>query len=138
MNSQAVFGGGKAECPVQRFKAPEDARVDISALKWHARDELSKIAQLSEESPVIEMTAVADGFFPFSGKFPSSTTDVFNGRQLEVFQLEAFSAYGDKQSQAWLAEIQKDVGAARWAQARWSPVSKYLGSKKRALPPGVS
>jgi hypothetical protein len=140
MNNEAVFGGGSTQCPAERFRAPADSRIALSKLRWHSRGKLSGIERIAKKASVIDMDFVADGFFPFKGKFPASTTDVFNGRRLEVFQLEAFAAYGDKQAQAWLTEIKKNVGnhPDRWAQARWSRVSKYLGSKKRNIPPGVT
>jgi hypothetical protein len=137
MNSDGVFGGGRSECPVERFKAPSKASLEISKLKWHPRSSLARIAKIAGAAPLVDMSFVRDGFFPFKGKFPASTTVTINTRPFEVFQLELFAEYGDKQSQAWLRDIKKKVRPANWTQAHWSPVSKFLGSRKRTIPPGV-
>jgi hypothetical protein len=136
MNSNAVFGGGKAECPVKRFKAPADSIVPGRDLRWHKGDKLSDLEKIAKESSMIDMNATADGFYPFTGKFPATTTDVFNGRNLEVFQLEIFAEYGDKQAQEWLREVKKRVptDSSHWARARWTPVSKHLGFQARKIP----
>lgn len=137
MNCDSVFGGGKSESPVERFKAPAKSLLEISKLRWFPRGKLASLEKIAKAAAVLDMDFVRDGFFPFKGKFPASTTATINTRRFEVFQLELFAEYGDQQAQAWLRDVKKKVRPANWAQARWTPVAKYLGARKRTIPPPV-
>lgn len=129
------LGAGVSSSPVQRYKALPDSLIEVRTLSWHPREELSKADQLAKTALAVKAGLVKDGFFPFKGRFPASTTDVIDDRRLETFHLEAFAAFGDKQSQAWIDEIKRKVGEDRYTGA--IVVSKLLGKRKRSIPPGV-
>lgn len=138
INSEAVLEGDKAAYPVRRFKSIPDTPIALSGLEWLPVAQITRIASI-KQSPVLDTGFTPDGFFPFTGKFPASTTEVLNGRQMEVFHLELFAEYGDRQAQQWLAAIKEKKGGnpQGWGAIRYSRVSKHLGNLQRSVPAGV-
>jgi hypothetical protein len=139
INSNAVAGGGETQYPVRRYKACADTLIDAAALAWHTDTSPENLAAIMQGLPLTDTGFTEDGLHPYGGKFPASTVDVLNERPLEVFHLELFAAYGDRQAQEWLAQVRqkapKDPG--QWGMVKYSRVKKYLGNVKRTIPPGV-
>lgn len=122
---------GRSQMPVERFKAPKQVKVKLAEQIWYPEHDLKRLGELMPGFPMIDMEAITDGYFPFKGKFPASTTAQINGRKLEIFHLVAFADCGDAQSKKWLEEIRKK--ADKREISPWDPVSKYLGKQKRTV-----
>jgi len=137
MNAQAVFGGGKAQFPVERFRAPAPQVVDVKQLDWQPAGAMKALKKALAAAPLVELAAVRDGFHPFTGPYPASTTASINGRKLEVWHLLAFARHGDRQAQAWLDELEKRAKQKGVEISPWEPVSRYLGKRKREIAPGT-
>jgi hypothetical protein len=127
-NTDKVVGGRKNELPRVKYGKPPDAVIQLSALVFQDKDKLAKINELPTEIGEIRLDPIEDGFWPFDGKFPSNTWDGFNGREFEVYQLEAFAKFGDAQSIKWLNEI-KSMPDKKFNNG--TRVSFYLGNRER-------
>ena len=73
---------------------------------------MSGVARHLRDAPLVDMTAISDGYFPYVGTYPGTTADRIYGRQLEVHHLVDFAAVGDRQSKAWLELIERDPNAS--------------------------
>lgn len=123
-NSQNTFGAGKAEWPVKRYRKPNPLEFNIDELSFYPEEKLGQTPSGNKYS----LELIADGFHPFQGSMPQSTNQKLNGRQLEIFHLEAFAEYGDPLSQQWLEEI-KNITGGKYSP--WDTVQKHLGQRKR-------
>lgn len=127
-NSDVVFGGGRCEAPVRRFRATPPTSVALAALALHPRSSLARIAKLAESAVHVELGLVPDGFHPYDGPGLKSTRQKINGRSLEGHHLEAFADHGDPVARAWLDELRQRMGDDYDC---WAPVAKVLGTRKR-------
>ena len=127
-NSDSLVGGGKSSLPRVKFLKPPDVIIQLSSLPFYSKNELANICEVKNDVLEINLEPIKDGFWPFHGRFPQNTWDSFNGREFEVYQLEAFAKYGDEQSIKWLNEI-KSMSNKRY-ESGW-PVSYYLGKRER-------
>lgn len=134
INSDRVFSGDKAAWPIRRFRAPAPRSVKEGSLDWHPRTAMARLPRLVAAAALLDMEPVPDGFYPFRGRYPASTTDVYNGRPMEVAHLVAFAEFGDRQAQRWLAPIKKKAKAGK-SVSQWDPVSKHLGRRTRTVDP---
>ena len=123
-NSNQVVGGGSLEIPKKLYRKPADLQFKLDSLIYHPRESLSKGQVLFEKDGSHELKLIDEGYSVFKGEFPRTTSSVYNNRQLEVYQLEAFAGYGDDPSQIWLEEIKRKTNNN---YNRWNKVSDYLG-----------
>lgn len=127
-NNTATFGAGPAEFPCIRYRGEQPVILDINDLVYKKLENISHAASLFSKAKTHTVRIIKDGFHPFKGLLPQSTTQKFNTRQMEVFHLELFAAYGDKVSAKWLKEV-KQLSKGKYSP--WDHVSNYLGKRKR-------
>lgn len=129
LNSDKLYGGGISELPRIKYIKPADITIEIASLIYYQKNQLKHIFELNKEEK-INLAPINSGFWEFIGKLPQNTYDGFNGREFEVYQLEAFARFGDQQSMKWLDEI-KSMTDKRY-DIGW-PVSYYLGKREREI-----
>ncbi|MCA9109047.1 MAG: hypothetical protein KDA52_03795 [Planctomycetaceae bacterium] len=139
LNSPYVIGfnadGSRtlAEWPIKRLKAPPDRVVDVSTLSFYPKKDLEDgeaRKQILHQQPVYEFLPIEDGYFPFDGPMPMSTSQLINHRPMMLSRLEGFAGFGDRQSQVWLDEV-KRTGKPYYPLKE---VTWYIGEKKRTIP----
>jgi len=127
-NSTQTFGGGPLEIPTKYYLKPKDIEIQLGSVRFFPRFELNNLEVLTKNDMEYRLDPIDGGFREFKGVFPETTKDVYNTRQLEVYQLEAFAEYGDKQSQEWLEAIRAKT---KGKFSKWEKVSNYLGIQRR-------
>jgi hypothetical protein len=127
-NSTETFRGGPLEIPTKIYLKPKDIEIPLGSVRFFPRFELNNLEALTKNNTEYRLDPMDGGFREFKGVFPETTKDVYNTRQLEVYQLEAFAEYGDKQSQEWLEAIRTKT---KGKYSKWEKVSNYLGIQKR-------
>lgn len=127
-NSTQTIGGGVLEIPTKTMKKPNDLTFDLSGLTFYPRRNLNDLINLIKPNKEYNLQLIDGGYNEFKGVFPQNTKSVYNTRQLEIYQLEAFAEYGDKKSKEWLEMIKQKTGSN---YNRWTKVSDYIGFLKR-------
>ncbi len=127
-NSTQTFGGGVLEIPTKTMIKPNDLTFDLSELTFYSRQQIKDIPNLIKLDKEYNLQLIDGGYNEFKGEFPQNTKQVYNTRQLEIYQLEAFAEYGDKKSQEWLELIKQKTNNK---YNRWTKVSDYIGFLKR-------
>jgi hypothetical protein len=127
-NSTQTLGGGVLEIPSKTMIKPNDLTFDLSGLIFYPRKRLIDFADLIKFDKEYNLQLIDGGYNEFKGEFPQNTKQVYNTRQLEIYQLEAFAEYGDKKSQEWLELIKSKTGNK---YNRWTKVSDYIGFLQR-------
>jgi hypothetical protein len=127
-NSTSVVGGDTAEWPTYRYKKPLPLKFNIDQLPFHDGFKLKNIPQIAKNYKEYSLELIKSGFHPFKGNMPISTVQHFNGRQMELFHLEAFALYGDDISKKWLKEIKQIIGSN---YSPWDKVETHLGNRDR-------
>jgi len=127
-NSTQTFGGGVLEIPSKTMIKPNDLTFDLSVLTFYSRRQIKDIPNLIRLDKEYNLPLIDGGYNEFKGVFPQNTKQVYNTRQLEIYQLEAFAEYGDKKSQEWLELIKQKTNNK---YNRWTKVSDYLGFLQR-------
>jgi hypothetical protein len=127
-NSIQTFGGGPLEIPSKVYLKPPDIEIPLKELTFFSRKKLGKLEELTKSAREFRLDPIDGRFREFKGVFPQSTKQVYNTRQLEVYQLEAFAEYGDEQSAKWLNAI-KDKTVDKYN--KWEKVANYLGLQQR-------
>ena len=107
---------------------PNDLTFDIAELVFYPRQRRNDLTSLIESDKEYNLQLIDGGYNKFEGVFPQNTKQVYNTRQLEIYQLEAFAEYGDKKSQEWLEMIKRKTNNK---YNRWTKVSDYIGFLKR-------
>ena len=128
MNSGRLLGGGSSELPRIKFIKPPDVFIPLDRLTFYDKNNLKNITENANDMQEVHLEPLREGFWPFYGKLPQNTWDGFNGREFEIYQLEAFANYGDEQSIKWLTEI-KLLSKSRYNNG--TTVSYYLGRRER-------
>jgi hypothetical protein len=128
-NSTATFGGGPLEIPSKMYLKPKDIEIPGEDIIFYPREKLKDFGELTQSHTQYRLDPIDGGFREFQGVFPENTKQVYNSRQLEVYQLEAFAEYGDAQSQEWLNAI-KDKTNGNYS--KWQKVEDYIGFQKRS------
>ncbi len=127
-NSTQTLGGDVLEIPIKKMIKPNDLIFDLGELTFYPRQQLNDLAKLIKSDKEYNLQLIDGGYNEFKGLFPQNTKQVYNNRQLEIYQLEAFAEYGDKKSQEWLEMIKlKTLNNYN----RWTKVSDYIGLLKR-------
>ena len=101
-NSTQTFGGGVLEIPTKTMIKPDDLRFGLSDLNFYSRQQLNDFTNIIKSAKEYNLELIDGGYKEFKGIFPQNTKQVYNTRQFEIYQLEAFAEYGDKKSQEWL------------------------------------
>jgi hypothetical protein len=127
-NSTQTFGGGPLEIPCKIYLKPTNIEIPLNSVRFFPRSELTRLGELTAKDMVYRLDPIDGGFREFQGAYPQTTMDKYNTRQLEVYQLEAFAEYGDKQSQEWLEAIIKKT---KGKYSKWEKVANYLGIQRR-------
>lgn len=127
-NSTATFGGGPLEIPSKIYLKPKDIEIPSGEIFFYPREKLQDFGELTQSQNKYHLDPIDGGFREFSGIFPENTKQVYNTRQLEVYQLEAFAEYGDAQAQEWLNAIKEKT---KGNYSKWEKVADYIGSQKR-------
>ncbi|MDQ6815582.1 MAG: hypothetical protein M3040_17775 [Bacteroidota bacterium] len=127
-NSTQTFGGGVLEIPTKTMIKPCDLTFDLSALTFYSRQRLNDFAKIIKSGKEYNLQLIDGGYNEFKGVFPQDTKQIYNTRQLEIYQLEAFAEYGDQISKEWLEMIKQKTGNN---YNRWTKVSDYIGFLKR-------
>lgn len=127
-NSTQTFGGGILEIPTKTMIKPNELTFDLFDLSFYPRKQLNDFTNIIKSSKEYNLQLIDGGYNDFKGEFPQNTEQVYNTRQLEIYQLEAFAEYGDKKSEEWLEMIKQKT---RNNYNRWTKVSDYLGFLKR-------
>ncbi len=127
-NSTQTFGGGTLEIPTKTMIKPNDLTFDLSELTFYPQQEFKNISNLIKDKREFNLQLIDGGYNEFKGVFPQNTKQVYNTRQLEIYQLEAFAEYGDKKSQEWLEMIKHKTGNK---YNRWAKVADYIGFLQR-------
>ncbi|MDO3628482.1 LEA type 2 family protein [Mucilaginibacter sp. BT774] len=127
-NTSQLFGGGTTELPYKKYFKPADILFNLAELKFYSRDRLEDIPDIIESDKEYKFDLIDGGFNEFHGTFPQDTITGYNRRAFEVYQLEAFAAYGDKVSKFWLEEIQRKTNNK---YNKWNKVSDYIGHRRR-------
>jgi len=127
-NSTQTFRGGNLEIPSKQYFKPDSIRLNIDELTFYPRLQLNNLAKITETDREYNLKLIDGGFKQFMGIFPINTTQVYNTRQLEVYQLEAFAEYGDKKAQEWLELIKQKT---KNNYNRWTKVFDYIGFLER-------
>ena len=127
-NSTQTFGGGVLEIPNKNMIKPSDLTFDLSDLAFYPSSQLKDLSNLFKSDREYNLQLIDGGYNEFKGIFPQSTKQVYNNRQFEIYQLEAFAEYGDKKSQEWLEMIKNKT---QNNYNRWTKVSDYIGFIKR-------
>ena len=133
ISSNSPDGSAPAEFPVKRMKAPPDLVLELSGLHFYKDDMLGIMDDMHDllvKEPKHDMTLLEDGYFPFEGPMPQSTTQLINTRRMMIDHLEGFAGIGDRQSQVWLEEV-KATGKPYYPLQE---VSWYIGEKQRTIP----
>jgi hypothetical protein len=94
-NSTATFMGGEMEIPKKIYTKPKDIVIDLNEIIFYPRIELNRLEELTANQPLYNLKLIGEGFREFKGVFPQNTKQIYNTRQLDVYQLEAFAEYGD-------------------------------------------
>jgi hypothetical protein len=128
LNSTETFGGGHVEIPVKRYLNPKEIELQIENLTFYPRQNLPDLLSLTKSEKEYCLEPIDGGFREFKGVLPQSTMQVYNQRQLEVYQLEAFAEFGDEQSKEWLNAIKKKTNEN---YNKWQKVTDYIGFQKR-------
>lgn len=131
MNSTVTFGAGPAQFPCKRYKSETPLMFKLSELSFRDMADLNRLGALLKRKKKYSLAILRDGFHPFSGKPPVSTTQKFNTRQMEVFHLELFAEYGDATAKAWLREVKR---LSNGKFSRCDKVTKYLGRRTSKAP----
>ena len=127
-NSTQTFGGGVLEIPSKTMIKPNDLTFNLSELTFYPRQKFNDFTNLIKFDREYNLQLIDGGYKEFKGVFPQNTKQVYNTRQLEIYQLEAFAEYGDKKSQEWLDMIKRKTGNN---YNRWTKVSDYIGFLQR-------
>ncbi len=127
LNSSQLLGGGESELPRVKYVRPDDITVDVRQLKKFNKSELENYFDVGEANPIY-IDPLERGFWPFNGRLPQNTTQGYNGRDFEMYQLETFAKFGDSQSIEWLFEIKEKT---KNEYSKWDKVSDYLGHRER-------
>ena len=127
-NSSQTLGGGVLEIPTKTMIQPDDLTFDLSDLTFYPRQKLTDLTKIIKSDKEYNLQLIDGGYNEFKGVFPQNTKQVYNTRQLEVYQLEAFAEYGDKKSQEWLEMIKRKTDNK---YNRWTKVSDYIGFLQR-------
>lgn len=127
-NSTQTLGGGVLEIPSKTMIKPNDLTFDLSHLAFHPRQQLNDLTKIINSEKEYNLQLIDGGYNEFKGVFPQNTKQVYNTRQLEIYQLEAFAEYGDEKSQEWLEMIKRKTGNK---YNRWAKVSDYIGFLQR-------
>jgi hypothetical protein len=106
-NSTQTFGGGVLEIPSKTMIKPNDLIFDLSDLIFYSRQQLNDLIKIIKSDKEYNLQLIDGGYNEFKGVLPQNTKQVYNTRQLEIYQLEAFAEYGDKKSQEWLEMIKR-------------------------------
>jgi hypothetical protein len=104
----------------------------LKTLDWHTS--MKGLKTKVTAALRIDLEPLRDGFHPFNGPYPASTTATVSGRKLEIWHLIAFAKYGDPQAKAWLGAIKKMAKEKGVEVSPWEPVVRYLGKRKREVP----
>ena len=128
-NSTQTFGGGPLEIPSKIYLKPRDITIALDNVRFFPRIELTNLGDLTKEDMEYRLDPIDGGFREFKGVFPRTTMDIYNTRRLEVYQLEAFAEYGDKQSHEWLEAIRIKT---KGKYSKWEKVANYIGIKTRS------
>ena len=107
---------------------PNDLTFDLAELNFHTRQKLNDLTKLIKSDKEYNLQLIDGGYNEFNGVYPQNTKQVYNTRQLEVYQLEAFAEYGDKKSQEWLDLIKRKTNNK---YNRWTKVFDYIGYHER-------
>jgi hypothetical protein len=127
-NSTQTIGGGVLEIPNKKMIKPNDLTFDLGELIFYRRQQLNDFTKLIKSDKEYNLQLIDGNYNEFKGLFPQNTKQVYNSRQLEIYQLEAFAEYGDKKSQEWLEMIKHKTGNR---YNRWTKVSDYIGFLER-------
>jgi hypothetical protein len=127
-NSTATFMGGEMEIPKKIYTKPKDIVIDLNDIVFYPRTGLNRLEELTDNQPLYNLELIEEGFREFKGVFPQNTKQIYNTRQLDVYQLEAFAEYGDAVSQTWLDEIKTKTNGD---YSPWDNVFDYLGFLER-------
>jgi hypothetical protein len=127
-NSTQTIGGGVLEIPNKKMIKPNDLTFDLGELIFYRRQQLNDFTKLIKSDKEYNLQLVDGGYNEFKGLFPQNTKQVYNTRQLEIYQLEAFAEYGDKKSQEWLELIKQKTNNN---YNRWTKVFNYIGFLER-------
>ena len=127
-NSTQTFGGGTLEIPSKKYIKPKDLNFDLKNLIFYSRQQLNDLVKLTKAHKEYNLELIDAGFNEFKGVFPKNTKQVYNTRQLEIYQLETFAEYGDKKSQEWLELIKQKTNNN---YNKWTKVSEYIGFHER-------
>lgn len=130
-NSVQTFGGGALEIPSKIYLKPQDLQIPLGRLTFYPRARLCDFELLTQKDDEYQMEPIDGGFRDFKGKFPQHTSEIYNTRQFEVYQLEAFAEYSDPQSIQWLDDIKKKTNGN---YSKWKKVADYIGHQKRRIP----
>jgi len=125
-NSNRVIRGRLTEWPVRKFESSEPKTINLDHLIYHPLSQINQIDEHLCNLPICELNLEKGSFWPFEGKMPHSTVQKYNGRQMEMLHLEAFSEFGDEQSIEWLNEIVILTGGN---YSKWETVETYLGKR---------
>ncbi len=127
INSDLLIGGGTTQLPRIKYDRPDDVILTIESLNFFPKNKTADLFQLTEKQKQILLDPIENGFWDFTGTVPQNTTDGYNNRDFEIYQLETFAAYGDAQSIQWLEEIK----AQNKPYEKWDKVVDYLGERER-------
>jgi len=127
-NSTQTFGGGVLEIPTKTMIKPNDLTFDLLELIFYPRRQVNDFTNIIKSSKEYNLQLIDGGYNEFKGELPQNTEHVYNTRQLEIYQLEAFAEYGDKKSKEWLEMIKEKT---RNNYNKWTKVSDYIGFLKR-------
>lgn len=127
-NSTQTIGGGVLEIPTKTMIKPNDLTFDFLDLPFYPRQQLTYFTKIIKSDKEYNLQLIDGGYNEFKGVFPQNTKQVYNTRQLEIYQLEAFAEYGDKKSQEWLEMIKLKTNNN---YNRWTKVSDYIGFLQR-------
>ena len=127
-NSTQTYSGGVLEIPNKKMIKPKDLMFGLGELIFYQQKQLGNVTELIKSDKEYNLQLIDGGYNEFKGIFPQNTKQVYNTRQFEIYQLEAFADYGDKKSQEWLEMIKQKTGDN---YNRWTKVSDYIGFLKR-------
>jgi len=127
-NSTQTYKGGMLEIPSKKYIKPKAIEFDSKELIFYPRIQLADLKELKKSDKEYNLQLIDGGYNEFKGVFPQNTKQVYNTRQLEIYQLEAFAEYGDKKSQEWLGLIKQKTNNK---YNRWTKVSDYIGFIER-------
>lgn len=127
-NSNQTYKGGILEIPSKKRLKPEDLHFELKNIPFYSRSKLANLEILTISDPQYRLDLIDGVFNEFNGKFPQNTKQIYNTRELEIYQLEAFAEYGDKKSQEWLDLIKQKTNNN---YNRWTKVWQYIGFLER-------